>query len=100
MKNKVLIFIIGVLIGAIIATGGFLIYSKVSNDNSNDDSNQSQNMQMNNNGGQDPSSNGDMQDPPEKPDGDNTTEPPEKPDGESNNESLEKPDDLNNNLNS
>ena len=31
MKNKVLTFIIGVLTGAIIATAGFLIYSKISN---------------------------------------------------------------------
>lgn len=29
MKNRVLTFIIGMLVGALIATGGFLIYSKV-----------------------------------------------------------------------
>ncbi len=28
MKNKILTFIIGVLVGAIIATGGFYIYEK------------------------------------------------------------------------
>jgi len=29
MKNRVLTFIIGMLVGALIATGGFFIYSKV-----------------------------------------------------------------------
>jgi len=29
MKNRVLTFIIGILVGALIATGGFFIYSKV-----------------------------------------------------------------------
>ena len=29
MKNRVLTFIIGMLVGALIATGGFLIYTKV-----------------------------------------------------------------------
>ena len=31
MKDKILILIIGILIGAILATGGFLIYTKVNN---------------------------------------------------------------------
>lgn len=31
MKNKILTFIIGVLVGAIITTIGFLIYEKVNN---------------------------------------------------------------------
>ena len=62
MKEKVMVFIVGLLLGAVIATGVFYIYT---NNNSND-CNQN-NMQMN--GGQ----------PPELPDG---SEPPEKPDGE------------------
>ena len=33
MKQKILPFIIGLLIGAIIATGGFLIYEKINSDN-------------------------------------------------------------------
>ena len=33
MKNKILIFIIGVLVGAIIATAGFLIYEKTNSNN-------------------------------------------------------------------
>lgn len=33
MKNKILTFIIGVLVGAIITTAGFLIYSKSMNKN-------------------------------------------------------------------
>ena len=33
MKNKILIFIIGVLIGAIITTTGFLIYEKTNENN-------------------------------------------------------------------
>lgn len=77
MKGKVLTLIIGILIGAIIATGGFLIYSKTI---SNDSENQSEAMEMNENGGQNPSSNGNMSDPPSKPDGDNGEEPPSKPD--------------------
>ena len=33
MKNKILTFVIGVLIGAIIATAGFLIYEKTNTNN-------------------------------------------------------------------
>ena len=35
MKNRILTFIIGVLVGAILATAGFLIYSKTMNKNIN-----------------------------------------------------------------
>ena len=76
MKNKILTFIIGVLVGAIIATAGFLIYNKTIGNNSN----QPEMMQMN--------GNGQMEEPPEMPNGDNGEEPPAKPD------------DLNNNINS
>lgn len=46
MKNKVLTFIIGVLVGAIITTLGFLIYNKVVVKNN---FNQPEMMQMNGN---------------------------------------------------
>lgn len=62
MKNRILTFIIGVLVGAIITTAGFLIYSKSINKNQ-------MNMPFENNGQmQRPS--GQMGEPPEKPQGD------------------------------
>lgn len=64
MKEKVLTLIIGILIGAILATGGFLIYNKVNENNSSTD--MSNVPQMPGNG--------------QKPDG----EPPAKPGEESN----------------
>jgi hypothetical protein len=70
MKDKILIFIIGVLIGAVITTGAFYIYSKTVTCN---------NTQQQAPGGT----------PPEKPEGE-IGEPPEKPDGESG-EPPEKP---------
>ena len=84
MKNKILTFIIGLLVGAIIATAGFLIYNKIISNNSK----QPEMMQMNGNGQMGEPSNGNMGEPPEKPSGDNGEEPPEKPN------------DLNNNTNS
>lgn len=80
MKNKILPFIIGLLVGAIIATTGFLIYSKSVANNSN----QPIMMQMNGNGQKgDPS--GNMKQPPEKTDGDNSVEPQTKPEDSNNN---------------
>ena len=62
MKNTIIIFVIGVLVGAVIATGAFYIYTTTSNT-----SNNTQNMEMN--GGTPPNMpNGQ---PPEKPSGDN-----------------------------
>lgn len=73
MKDKIMIFVIGFLAGAVVATGAFLIYTKVNNSSSCN--NQSERM----NGGN----------PPEMPNGQtpemNGQEPPEKPDGENNN---------------
>lgn len=65
MKDKIMCLIIGVLIGAIITTTGFLIYNKSISNNSS----QTENMPMNQNGqmGETPS--------------DNNGEPPEKPSG-------------------
>lgn len=69
MKDKILMFIIGALAGAIVSTGAFYIYTS-SNDKCSDS-----NTQMN--GGQPPEMpNG--QQPPDKPDGENG-QPPEMP---------------------
>ena len=65
MKDKIIILIIGILIGAVITTGAFYAYTKVNS--SNDCANQAPEM----NGGT----------PPEMPDGQNG-QPPEKPNGE------------------
>lgn len=80
MKEKILPFIIGILVGAIIATAGFLIYSKTVANNSS----QPEMMQMNGNG-QMGGQQGSMSEPPEKPDGDNGSEPPTKPEETNNN---------------
>lgn len=63
MKNKILILIIGILIGAIITTTAFLFYNKLLEKNSNE----SQMMQMNREGQNGPPSNGNMGKPPERP---------------------------------
>ena len=65
MKNRILTFIIGILVGAILATAGFLIYSKTINKNIN----QNERIPMNNNGQMQPP-NGDMGESPAKPEGD------------------------------
>ena len=57
MKDKILVFIIGLLVGAIIVVSGFLIYNKTISNNSS----QPEMMQMN--------GNGQMGESPEKPDG-------------------------------
>ena len=62
MKNRILTFIIGILVGAIITTVGFLIYSKSLNKNQ-------MNIQFENNG-QMQRPGGNMGEPPEKPQGD------------------------------
>ena len=63
MKNRILTFIIGILLGSIITTTGFLIYSKTTNKNVNPN----ERMHMNQDG-QMP--NGNMGERPEKPQGD------------------------------
>ena len=63
MKDKIILFVIGVLLGAIISTGAFYVYSTTNNKNSCS----MNNMQMN--GGT----------PPEMPSGGNGGTPPEKP---------------------
>lgn len=81
MKNKILTFIIGLLVGAIITTFVFFIYLKVNKNENASANNQTQQMGMP----------GEMGEPPAKPDGEtestdgNTTEKrtrPTKTDGE------------------
>lgn len=68
-KDKVCIFIIGILLGAVVASGAFLIYSNVTKDN------QFSQMQ----GGGTPPNMSEDGTPPSMPDG---STPPEMPDGE------------------
>ena len=63
MKNRILTFIIGILVGAIISTAGFLIYSKSINKNQNEKLPFDNKGQMERPGGN-------MGEPPEKPQGD------------------------------
>ena len=72
MKNKILTFIIGVLVGAIITTTGFLIYEKVNNNSNSMPRGERPQMMEGENG----------ETPPEKPDGEqeqNDGTPPEMP---------------------
>ena len=71
MKEKIMIFIIGVLVGAVLATGAFFIYTQ-----NNENTNQTHQMP----GGRPPEMNG------ERPDM-NGEEPPEKPENNSMNNS-------------
>ena len=64
MKNRILTFIIGILVGAIITTTGFLVYNKSINNNQNEM------MKQFENNGQMQRPNGNMGEPPEKPQGD------------------------------
>ena len=76
MKDKILVLIIGFLIGAIVTASGFLIYEKV-NTNSNSQMPRGEGMQM--------MGRSDGEEPPEKPgkqsqsDNSNKSTPPEKP---------------------
>ena len=63
MKNRILTFIIGVLVGAILVTTGFLIYSKSMNKNPN------KMMMIFENNGQMQRGGENMGEPPEKPQG-------------------------------
>ena len=64
MKNRILTFIIGILVGAIMATSGFLIYNK------SIDNNQNEMMKLFENNGQMQRPNGNIGEPLEKPQGD------------------------------
>ena len=84
MKDKIFMFIIGILVGAVLTTGVFFAYTAISSskcDNTTQQMNGGIPPQMP--GGQDNQSSDNNQ-PPEKPDGDNSQEsennqPPEKP---------------------
>ncbi len=65
MKNKILILIIGILIGAIITTSAFLIYNKAVVKNPKEQ----ETMRMDGNGQMQPPSNGNMGEPPSMPNG-------------------------------
>ena len=72
MKDKILLFVIGVLVGAIISTGAFFVYTKMSTT-----CNTSSNSQIEMPGGNPPSmqdgESGQMGEPPAKP-GENNTQ--------------------------
>ena len=67
MKDKIMLFVIGVLVGAVIATGAFFVYTKT---------NSSNNSGMMGPGGTPPSmpsgQNGETSGPPEMPNGNNS----------------------------
>ncbi len=84
MKDKIIFLIIGILIGAIITTGGFLIYNKSLSNNVA----QPEMMQMNGNGQIGPPSNDNMGEPPAKPDGENGEEPPARPEDLNSNNTI------------
>ena len=75
MKDKIMIFIIGVLSGAVISTGIFYVYTTTNN--SNDNNNQQQQMPGGNPPGKSDGQGGGMGEPPEMPSG----ERPEMPNG-------------------
>ncbi len=60
MKDKILTFIIGALVGAIITTSGFLVYEKLNTNKSDMQNGERPQMLEKQNG----------ENPPEKPDGD------------------------------
>ena len=68
MKEKIILLIIGILVGAVISTGIFYIYT-TSNNNCNSNTQMNGNTPPNISNGQ----------PPEKPSGDNSGQPPQMP---------------------
>lgn len=83
MKNKILVLIIGILIGAIITTSAFLIYNKVAIKNQKEQ----ETMRIDGNGQMQPPSNRNMGEPPSMPNGNGGT-PPEKPSNSNNNNNV------------
>ena len=75
MKEKIIIFIVGLLVGGVIASGAFLIYTKTTDKNCS-----AETTQMN---GENPPEkpSGESGEPPEMSNGENG-QPPEKPDSE------------------
>ena len=98
MKDKILIFIIGVLIGAIIASAGFVIYIKTNDTNQNQDFSQNGGTQQGHRKGEKVDNNGGT--PPEHPNGEKPSNdggtPPELPNGEKPSNDGEKQSELTN----
>ena len=63
MKDKILIFVIGLLVGVAIATGAFYIYTQINSNNNTTQNNEQINSEK-------PEMNG--EEPPEKPTGENS----------------------------
>ena len=80
MKEKIFMFIIGLLVGAILATGGFYIYYKNNKNVNSEKTTETKTEQLEQRGGNGQRMQGDFdgEEPPEMPDG----EMPELPDGE------------------
>ena len=100
MKNKILTFIIGALVGAIIATLGFYMYSK---NNTNEFKGGQGGSGMSQNGerpGMPSGMSGDFdgQTPPEKPDGDNSGALNKKSDNTTKSKSENTTEDTSNNI--
>ena len=71
MKSKILTFVIGFLVGAIVATGGFLIYQNVNKNNNTNNFDNGRKMRM--------MDGNNMGTPPDMTDANNMGEPPAKP---------------------
>ena len=95
MKDKIMYFIIGILIGSIMTTTGFLIYNKTLKNLK-----EQQTMQMDENNQMQAPSGENMGQPPAKPEGDNGEEPPAKPNQNNSEESPTLLENLNNTTNS
>ena len=73
MKDKILLFVIGVLVGAVIVTGAFFIYTKSSCSSNNGPGGNPPSMQNSENGGPPEMPNGENGGPPARP-GENNTQ--------------------------
>lgn len=84
MRDKILLFIIGILVGAVITTGAFFIYTKVTSSRINNNPMQMPGGQTSMQGGP----GGEMGQPPEKPDDSNMPSNPQggQPFGQQNSE--------------
>jgi hypothetical protein len=71
MKEKIIIFIVGLLLGAIIATGSILVFDSVTNKNTNTNSNDRTQMPFENRGNGQGRMNNNGEQPPELPNGQN-----------------------------
>ena len=69
MKDKILLFVIGVLVGAVISTGAFFVYTKTTTCNTNNNQTMPKGTQPSMPNGQ----SGENGQPPEKP-GENNTQ--------------------------